>query len=639
MSSSTPHQHPHDDCCPFHESLSDRQVQQRLLLALYGGAILLSGSLLKSISPQHGGPWLQLLACAIMAFPILGDAFTGLKRGHLGFPSLVALAFCACLSQGDILTAGLVAFFMIMADQLENRSAIGARLAIESLIRHTPDQVHLVQDGHVVDLPAKDLQRGQIIEVRPGEVLSIDGTVIDGESTLDESSITGESLPVLKGNHASVYAGTINLSGRILVQVTQIGEDTTVGKVKQLILSASQAKTNLAGVIETHAGWYTKAIVMLAAITCFFYRDQSDALTRAIAILIMGCPCSLVLATPSVMIAAITAAARAGILVKHPQELETLHLVSHIFFDKTGTLTKGEMELIQLDTLSNDDRASCLGIAASLAKHSNHPHSQGLWKASQKARLQLFDVSDFSESHGQGIKGNISGETYYLGREEWVQDILNLALSEAQPRLVLASAAQGRLASFNFQDQVRPETRSALDGLKSIGLQQQILVTGDHLEQAQQLVSSEQLPIDHIYARCLPEDKLARLNEVRQNGHLVAAVGDGINDAPLLAAGHVGIAMGAMGSPVAIESSSIALMGSDLSKLPFLFKLSQRTAWIIKVNIAASIAILLLGLLLSSMGLVSPILAAILHNVSTIFILFNSAQLVRHQDSHESAHE
>jgi Cd2+/Zn2+-exporting ATPase len=238
------HGHGHGECCPFHEALSDRQVQQRLLLALYGGAILLSGSLLKSISPQHGGPWLQLLACAIMAFPILGDAISGIKRGQLGFPSLVALAFCACLSQGDILTAGLVAFFMIMADQLENRSAIGARLAIESLIRHTPEQVHLVQGDTVMDIPAKDLNLAQVIEVRPGEVLSIDGTVSEGESTLDESSITGESLPVMKSKGTPVYAGTVNLSGRILVSVTQIGEDTTVGKVKQLILSASKAKTN-----------------------------------------------------------------------------------------------------------------------------------------------------------------------------------------------------------------------------------------------------------------------------------------------------------------------------------------------------------------------------------------------------------
>jgi Cd2+/Zn2+-exporting ATPase len=623
------HDHQHSECCPFHENLSEQQVQRRLVIAIYGGVILLSGTLLNTFSPLQGGSLLQWGACILMATPILSDAFKGLKRGQLGFPSLVALAFCACLSQGDLITAGLVAFFMIMADQLENRSAIGARLAIESLIRRTPDVVHLIKNDNIIDLPIERLEVGQTIEIRPGEVLSIDGTVIDGETTVDESSITGESLPVHKSTSNEVYAGTVNISGRLKVKVNHTGDDTTVGKVQKLILAASQSKSALTGIIETHAAWYTKSIVMLAAITCFFYRDQSDILTRAIAILIMGCPCSLVLATPSAMIAAITAAARSGILVKRPQDLETLHRVQHIFFDKTGTLTHGKMELTQLNLLAELDTAQSLSLAASLAQHSNHPHSQGLLNSSKKANLQLEKIQQFKEIHGQGVQGNIHGDMTYLGREEWVSSQLNVPVAQTEERLVIGSSNHGIFASFTFKDQVRKEAKSALEGLKQTGVLQNIMVTGDRLQPAEILIQEEALAIDRVHARCLPEDKLKKLEELKSDGNIIAAVGDGINDAPLLAAGHVGIAMGAMGSPVAIESSSIALMGSDLSKLPSLFKLSQRTAWVVKVNVGSSILFLLLGLLLSAMGMISPIIAALLHNVSALFILFYSAQLVR----------
>jgi Zn2+/Cd2+-exporting ATPase len=627
------HGHGSEDCCPFHENLSEKQVHFRLILALYGGVILCAGATSSWMMASSVGSLLLLLACAIMAWPIFSDAGKALYRGRIGFPTLVALAFAACLSQGDLLAAGLVAFFMIMADQLENRSALGARLAVETLIRRTPDRVHLKNAQGFVDFPVAQLQVGQFIEIRPGEVLSVDGQVVEGESTLDESSITGESLPLNKKCGSDVYAGTTNLSGKLLVQVTRTGEDTTVGKVQKLILSASKAKTALSGMIEANASWYTRSIVMLAAITWFFFRDQSDALTRAIAILIMGCPCSLVLATPAVMIAAITAAARSGILVKRPQDLESIHRIRHMFFDKTGTLTFGEMALVRLECLSEVEKAEALSWAASLAKHSNHPHSRGLLKASEKAGVELHDVTHFEEKHGQGLRGHMGKEQIILGREEWVREILTQEHlpQEPQSRLILASLQRGFIASFEFEDKLRPEATTALEELRGLGIQNLSLITGDHASNAQKVAT--QLKFDHVHARCLPKDKLDRLEDSRKAGHLVAAVGDGINDAPVLAAAHVGIAMGAMGSPVAIESSSIALMGSDLSRLPILFRLSRKTDRLIKTNIAVSVAILFIGLLLSSLGIVSPIIAAVLHNLSSLFILFNSAQLVRQGES------
>jgi Cd2+/Zn2+-exporting ATPase len=597
------------------------------MLALYGSFILIAGQLAIWLLPHSQGELLQWGACIVMAWPLLRDAFVGLKRGKIAFPALVALAFLACLSQGELLTAGLVAFFMLMADQLEHRSAIGARLAVEQLIDRTPDLVHLNLDGKIVDTPVSEIEVGHRIDVRPGEVLSIDGEVIHGESSCDESSISGESLPIFKSEGAPIYAGTTNLSGAITVQVTRIGKDTTVGKVQALILSASKAKTKFSSFVEANAPWYTQFTVMLAGITWFIFREQNDAISRAIAILIVGCPCSMVLATPSAMIAAITAAARNGVMVKRPQELENLHRIDHLFFDKTGTLTQGEMELTKIDLFHSTDKAKLLTEAASLAHHSNHPHARGLQSAGSRAKVPLLNVDKLTETHGQGLSAEIDGEQYWLGREEWVLEQLALDSTDHQQRLVLARKGHGLLGAFTFDDKLRPEAKHSIESLRKVGIKCMSLVTGDRLEEAKKV--TQHLHFEHTHARCLPEDKLKRLEEAKKSGQRVAAIGDGINDAPLLAASQVGIAMGAMGSPVAIESSSVALMSSDLSKLPFLFELSKDTDNRIRLNIAISILVILLGLLFSSLGWVGPIAGAILHNLSAIFILFNSAQLLK----------
>lgn len=624
------HHHDGEECCPFHEPITEKQVKNRLLVGLYGGVVLVAGWILKGLGLDFSGSALAWVACFLLAGPILGDAISGLKRGHIGFPSLVALAFLACLSQGETITAGLVAFFMILADQLENRSAIGARLAIESLVKSTPDVVHLMKDGQVQDIPLEQLQQHQVIQVRPGELIPIDGKISKGETSLDESSMTGESLPVDKSLNSEVYAGTTNLTGVIEVEALKIGEDTTLGKVKQLILSAASSKTPFTSTVENNAGWYTQAIIMFAALTWIFQSHSDEGLTRAITILIMACPCSLVLATPSVMIASITAAARAGILIRQVVELEHFHKIKHIFFDKTGTLTTGQMELIKLEPFGEHQSIEILQLAGGLASQSNHPHSKGVTRSLDKARLEAKKIEQVQEVHGKGLTGELEGDRVYLGRPDWISAELNLQIHEehhSEGRLLLASQQKGEIAVLHLEDTIREDAQQSLKALKELGIKKQILVTGDAKGPAEKV--AKQLNLDEVHARMMPADKLAQLEKSRKEGYTTAVVGDGINDAPVLAAGDVGIAMGALGSQVAIESASIALMGSNLDRLPFLHHLSKRTTQTVRINILVGVGILLIGLFLSAMGIVSPVIAAILHNVSAIFILFHSAQLVK----------
>lgn len=633
MSSSNSHEHSHScgiEQCPIHEPLTEASVKRRLWIALQGGGTLLSGVLLSNLFSVEAGNLVKGLACLWMAGPIFADSWAGLKRGKMAFPSLVALAFAACLSQGDLLSAGLVAFFMILADQLEHRSAHGARVAIESLLRRAPDHVTRIENGEGVKISVGEVKVDDLLEILPGDIPPVDGTIMDGESSVDESSMTGESLPIDKSPGDELYAGTSNLTGRVILKASRVGEDTTLGRVRNLILEASHTKLPVSSFIESNAQWYTRAVVMLSALTWFLFKGD-DGLTRAIAILIMACPCSLVLATPSAMIAALTAAARAGVLVKQPRELEVFHRIDEIFFDKTGTLTKGELQLTEVEVLSADVlEKELLEKAVGLASSSQHPHSRGLVRYCESLEFSGAHFENFEEAHGRGLTGTSDGKRFWLGREEWAREQAGIEASK-NSRLVLAREDGVILGAFHFEDTLREEAEASCRELRSLGLTQQTIITGDRAEVAKGIAN--QLGIENVHSRLLPQGKLDTLQSSKKEGKLTAVVGDGINDAPVLAAGDVGVAMGALGSPVAIESASVALMGSDLSKLPFLHRLSKKTRFVIGVNIGASIGVLLIGLLLSAMGLVSPVIAAVLHNASAAFILLHSAQIVKFGES------
>ncbi len=625
---------PPDVWCAHEEPLSEAQVQRRLLLALSGGALLAAGWVLGGVGNDFSGGMLEALACLLLAGPILLDAWGGLKHGHVGFPSLVALAFLACLAGGELTTAGLVAFFMITASQLEHRTALGARQAIEALIRATPaTSRRITESGAIEEVPVGALGMGDVILVRPGDGLSVDGVVVEGESSVDESSITGESYPVDKRPGSPLYAGTTNLTGAVRARVERIGDDTTVGRVKKLILAAARSKLPLMGVMEENAGWYTPCVLMLAAAVYYFQYGVAGALEKSVAVLIMACPCSLILAAPSVMVAAITAAARAGILVKNAVELEFFHRVEHIFFDKTGTLTTGEMELAAIVPVPGLEASDALQLAGTVARVSSHPAARGVARALERARLAPLEAVSVEEVHGRGLKGSVGGRTVLLGRPEWVAELCGVPIPAASEstsegsRLLLGVPGEGLRAELLLEDRLRLDAAESIRDLRAGGVRTFSLITGDAWEPARRVSSA--VGCDEVVAKCLPEDKLRLLDAAKAQGQLTAVVGDGINDAPVLAAGHVGIAMGALGSQVAIESASIALMSSSLGRLPFLHKLSKAVRNLIGANLAIGLSVIAAGLLLILAGLLTPVAAALLHNVSALIILFNSARLVK----------
>lgn len=618
-------------CCPIHEPLTERQVSFRLNLAVLSGLLILSGMFLHYFGNGFSAEMSEILACVLLAGPILKDAYRGLSRGSIGFPSLVALAFLACIAKAEYTTAGLVAFFMLLADQLENRTAIGAGKAVENLIKETPNSVHREIGGQLHECLISDLKINDTIVVKPGEMIAIDGVVLEGESSVDESSMTGESFPVDKQENLEVFAGTTNLTGVLKIKVQRLGEDTTIGKVKSLILSASQTKLPVISIIERSANWYTPFIIMLAGLVYFFQREQANAFDISITLLIMACPCSLVLATPSVMIASITAAARAGILIKNVVELEFLNQIEHVFFDKTGTLTTGHLSLVKINCLQNVSNEKALKLAGALAQYSNHPSAKGILESTKKANIQILEAVNVSEVHGKGMFGNVDGRSVYLGRKEWLVEKLDIKQSvsedEIHSTLFLGVEGEGLIAGFTFEDQLKEDAVQSISQLRECGVKAMSLLTGDSKDAADKVAN--ELHLDYVHSKCLPQDKLEHLNKTKSKGEKTAVVGDGINDAPVLASGDVGIAMGALGSQVAIESASITLMGSSLNRLPYLFKLSKKTKFYIWINIFIGMLFLIFGILFSILGLLTPVIAAILHNVSAFIIIFNSARIVK----------
>ena len=519
---------------------------------------------------------------------------------------------------------------MLLSDLVETRSALGARASIESLIKLTPKRAYLLaEDGTEKDVKVKELKPGDIIRVRPGDNIPADGEVTNGLSSINEATITGESLPVDKVPGMQVFAGTNNLTGVLDIKVTKAGKDTTLGKVQSLIMQAEKTKIPIVTIIERYIKWYVPTILMIAIIFYFFTRN----IQQTISILIIACPCSLILATPSAMVAAISASARLGILVKNVADLEIAGRMTAMIFDKTGTLTTGRLYVTKLTPAENIEPAELLAVAASAEQMSKHPAARALMQVAKEANLSLPRTESFEETPGKGVTATINSERIIVGRDTFLKEnnidmsrVSDPALHEEHGFSTLyVSRDSTCIGWIGLQDKTRPEARQAVKELFEAGIKRVIMLTGDREEVASRVAG--ELGCTDFKAHCLPQDKLSIVEKTRKDGHTVVVVGDGINDAPALAAGDLGIAMGAAGSDVAINSASIALMSDDLKRLPFLVRLSRKTRKVIYENISFGISFILLGISLSF--LIRPEVAAVLHFVSSLFVVFNSARLVR----------
>ena len=634
------HEHEHEHkggYCPCGHDAVDGGVGHdramgRIFFAILGGLLTVNSFLLEWALPgqEFASRMSALFGAFILAMPIIMTAIKDLINGKVYMNELVALAILAALASADFQTAGIIAFFLLLTIIIETRTASGAQRSIEELIKLTPNTARRLEgDGNAeVEVQVTELKIGDRIRVRPGENFPVDARIIAGESTVNQASITGESLPVDKSVGDDVFAGTQNLTGLVDLEVTKVGEDTTLGKVKDMILQAEQSRTPVVRIIDRYAGYYTPTVLMLALITWYF---SNGDMNRVITLMVFSCACAVVVATPTAVVAAVAAAARLGIFIKNVGHLELAGKITAFVFDKTGTLTDGLLSVVKLNPFGEVSPAELLKVAASAEQYSNHPTAIALQKLAAEATLDLDPATDFQETPGKGVSAKIDGVVCMIGRAKWLEEhgvrLPEKHDADTEGMSVMYVVRDGRMLGWiGLKDKLRREAPAMIADLRRLGVRFIAMVTGDRESVAESVAA--QLQIDEYKSECLPEGKVEFVERVKESAR-VAVVGDGVNDAPALAAGDLGIALGAIGSDVAINSASIALMTNDLRRIPMLVFLSRKSRMIINQNLVFGMLFVFGGMLLSVFGWMTPIWAAVLHAGSTLIIIFNSARLVR----------
>ncbi len=581
------------------------------------------------------------IGAIILGYPIVVTAIKDLRVGRLSINELVAIAVLAAFASGNYKVAGVVAFFMLMGEIIETRTAEGARASIESLIQLTPTKARRIKkDGSEEEVAASELIIGDVIRVRPGDNVAADGVITSGQGSFNQATITGESLPVDKKSGDEVFAGTQNLTGVLEIKVSRAGEDTTLGRVRELILAAEKTKLPIMKIVDQYMGFYTPLVLVIGALVWAFTHE----LDRVIAVFVVSCPCAFILATPTAMVAALSAAARLGILIKNVADIEAAARINAFVFDKTGTLTTGQLAVSRLMPLGETKPAELLRVAASAEKYSNHPTARALAQIAGEAGVPLAEPQNFSEAAGRGVKAEVGGARVLVGRAQWLKDngvtedfVKSVDLNETEGWSLIFVASNGKCIGWvGLQDQTRAEAKESLAELKEAGVRRIAMVSGDR--QAVVTRVAAEIGCEEAKGDCLPQNKVEFVRAIKAKGYRVAVIGDGVNDAPALAAGDIGIAMGAAGSEVAIHSATIALMNNDLRRLPFLVRLSRSTRAVINQNFVFGVVFIIVGWTTTVSGYIGPIAASILHVVGSLIVIFNSARLVRKGEELEHFH-
>jgi Cd2+/Zn2+-exporting ATPase len=625
-------QHEHDDNCGCghdHEHSVVHLWQAVLGVVFVLNAFIVdwlfeAGTTLASASAMIGA--------IILGYPIIVTAVKDLRQGRLSINELVAIAVLAAFASSDYEVAGVVAFFMLTGEIIETRTAEGARNSIESLIKLTPTKARrLLKDGSEEEIAASQLAVGDVIRIRPGDNVAADGIILKGQGSFNQATITGESLPAEKNAGDEVFAGTQNLTGVLEIKVSRAGTDTTLGRVRELIIAAEKTKLPIQKIVDQYMGFYTPLVLVIGALVWAFTHD----LNRVIAVFVVSCPCAFILATPTAMVAALSAAARLGILIKNVADIELAAKINAFVFDKTGTLTTGQLAVSRLAPIGETKPAELLLLAASAEKYSNHPTAKALATLADEAGVPLAEPKDFTETAGRGVKAEINGAKILVGRAQWLQDNgidasfeKSVDVGETEGWSLIFVAQNGRCVGWvGMQDKTRNDAKDALAELKEAGVRRIAMISGDRQVVATRVAA--EIGCEEAKGDCLPQNKVEFVRAIKAKGYKVAVIGDGVNDAPALAAGDIGIAMGAAGSEVAIHSATIALMNNDLRRLPFLVKLSRSTRAVINQNFLFGVVFIIVGLAVTSFGYIGPIAASMLHVTGTMIVIFNSARLVR----------
>ncbi|MEM7754191.1 MAG: cation-translocating P-type ATPase [Planctomycetota bacterium] len=642
------HDHSHEgggiECCSHHELEIDRYI----LLYLFGGIFAMTSWVARDIL-NVGSELVTTLPAAVgaimLGLPLFKASFDEIfSKKRISSSSLAALAILAAIAVQQYITAAVLAFILLVADQVLRRTAFGAQRAIEALVGLTPDIARVIENGNEIETSVAAVRVGQVVRVRPGENLPVDGRIVTGRTTLNEASLTGEALPAEAEAGREVYAGTSNLTGQIDIEVTQVGEETTIGKVTQLIRAAENAKSPRQLLIEQVSRFFVPVALSMAALVLFLnMRDpatRDEAALTAVTVLVVVCPSALLLASPSAMVAAFASAARLGIMIKRTEYLEAAAGVDAVVLDKTGTITTGRFEVSKLAPAEGVEGAALLRAAAFAEQGSNHPLAQSILRTAKQAKIEPDGSNEVEELHGRGVRAQTSLGEIAAGRAAWIRELTphhSAAIDDVENRTEGMSGVHvllngEYLGAVGLEDKVRAQAKGVIEKLRDLGVRSVSIFTGDRLGVAKRVGVA--VGADRIEAECLPEEKHEQIKGLVAQKYSVMMVGDGINDGPALAEADVGVAMGLSGSDIATNSAGVALMTDDLNRLPFLIELSRKSRAIVGQNIAASILIALVGLSLAATGnlgdgAAAVFFAGVFHFAGDIFVLANSFRLFR----------
>lgn len=586
--------------------------------------------------------WGAILLCGI---PILLEALHGLGKRRIGAPLLISIAMIATIGIGEPFAAGEIAFIMFLGEFLESWTIRRARAGIERLVRLTPKTARRLcpETGAETTVSLDAIRSGDCLRVLPGETIPVDGLILEGNTSIDQQLISGEALPVDKEPGDEVFSGTINRFGVFTMEATKVGEDSSLARMIRLVREAEQKQAPMERIADRWAAWLVPAAILTALVVAL----ATGEITRGVTILVVFCPCSLVLATPTAVIAAIGNATKYGILIRGGEALERLGRIDTVVFDKTGTLTLGQPSLHQVHPLSDaaaetagiteseDARRELLRIAVSVERMSEHPLSRAVVEAAGERGIDTLPSFENRIIPGRGIEGTVEGRRVLIGNESFLREN-GLAPGEAalaeterflqQGRTIVWVAADGRPLGFlTVSDTVRPDAEETVRQCRAEGAEV-LLLTGDNRQAARHVAAS--LGIDDFRAEQRPEDKLATIAELQRRGRRVAMVGDGLNDAPALKSADVGIAVGTSGNDLAMEAADVTLIGADMSRVPFLVRLSRKTRRTIIGNIIFSMGFNAVAVVLASGGFIDPVAGALIHNVASVAVILNASLLL-----------
>ncbi|MGI6005994.1 MAG: heavy metal translocating P-type ATPase [Ruminococcus sp.] len=575
--------------------------------------------------------WAAIILCGI---PIILEAVIGLvTEFDIKADVLVSLALIASVFIGEDFAAGEVAFIMQLGGLLEELTVAKARAGIEKLVHLTPQTARIVNGGAEKTVPAKEVVVGDVLRVLPGETVPVDGVILSGQTSVNQAVMTGESLPVDKTEGDEVSSGTVNQFGAFEMKATKVGEDSSIQRMIRLVQSADAGKAKIVRIADRWATWIVVIALTAAALTWLI----SGEIIRAVTILVVFCPCALVLATPTAIMAAIGNATRHGFLVREGDALERLAMVSRITFDKTGTLTYGELNVAAVKSVREEYTEEELYAWCASAEHlSEHPLGKAIVSCYKKETGKDPEAcGQFTMIPGRGVSCVTNGKRILAGNNRMMEEYRIVVSKEIKEEagqyleqgctltyLAIDEVLAGYVA---LSDRIREESAGMIDRLTGLGVQP-VLLTGDHENAA--LSIADQLHIREVHADCLPEDKLQWIDSYQKKSEKVCMIGDGVNDAPALKKADVGIAMGGVGSDIAVDAADIALVDDEVKELPHLIALSRRMMATIKYNMSFSMALNFLAIVLAILGILNPVVGALVHNAGSVIVIINSALLL-----------